>query len=181
MTSELARCGKHWDEILGRASKFVEPIVGKARSFYIGRSSFPERRLLEHFRDGGRNHMAVLHWSSSAGETAKLEECLIAEAKGAYRGKTANKDRASSGRWEGPWHAVYASWSWKNAVPPENRFRGNLVRSLHARPLVPTLSFSAPIELISVDPELRAEQIDDLIDEWLDTRADQRWGHGRGR
>lgn len=47
--AEQIHCQLCTDKIVDSMEKYIDLILGVARQFYIGRSNYPERRLLEHF------------------------------------------------------------------------------------------------------------------------------------
>jgi len=81
----------------------------EAVEFYIGRSSWPERRLIGHRGAKGYDHMCVLHWTSDKEEAVKLEADLIkALHRQLYRTRTAKS--GPGGDRIGEWHALYLAW-----------------------------------------------------------------------
>lgn len=111
---DAGRCPQHWDELVGTTRKRAARAYSDASEFYIGRTNFPEVRLLEHFvdTDGARRRMAILHWSACWSEIMLLEERLISSfGIDSSRLKGANKDPKSSGTLSGSWNCVYGVWA----------------------------------------------------------------------
>lgn len=110
---EGGRCERHWEELLDVTMKRAVRPYEDASSFYVGRTNFPEARLLEHFlkTDGDLRRMAVLHWSACQKETAALEIRLIKRFEpGTNRLKGRNADPGSGGGFSGSWNCVYVAW-----------------------------------------------------------------------
>ena len=105
-------CSTHWNELKAYLLAAVDQIYPEARTLYLGRSNYPERRLLEHRVRRDRPQMAILHWTSDWAEIAFLEEWLIGHYQSAR--KSVNKVKESAGKWRGPWNCLYLSWAWKN-------------------------------------------------------------------
>lgn len=70
-------CTKHADEIFEDACWQVDDVLGVASKLYLGRTDFPERRLLEHFVSSKRDFLLVLHWTANWAEAKEFEEGLI--------------------------------------------------------------------------------------------------------
>ena len=120
---------------LKTACGFIDAVLGKAKRAYIGRSNFPERRLLEHMAESKRNKLLSVYWANSKEEAKAAEEALI--KKYGNRLKLENKAPDARGRWGLPPHAVYISWVWSagNAQEtPIQRLTAKLVNELPAEP-----------------------------------------------
>lgn len=107
-------CHAHYARLLSGLEETIKHIYGAASTVYIGRSHYPEQRLLYHRKDdrlGNNDHMAVLHWSGDPEEIMQLETRLIANNHG--RLKLKNDCLESKGRVVGMWHCVYVVWRWK--------------------------------------------------------------------
>lgn len=111
---------------------YIDEIDALAHQFYVGRSNFPERRLLEHFSRPEKiqrgetwatevtpNRLSVLHWSASWQEIADLEIAVIAEDQRRGKLKLLNADAESWGRWDGAWNCLYVLWAAKRNVLPD--------------------------------------------------------------
>lgn len=107
-------CDRHYAMLTSNLEDILEHIYGAAKAVYIGRSHFPEQRLLFHRADdrlGNNDHMAVLHWAGDPEEIMRLEERLLANHHG--RLKLKNDSLESRGSIVGKWHCVYVAWRWK--------------------------------------------------------------------
>lgn len=109
------RCSAHNDSLLEGLTATANLVGDQARRTYVGRTSSPERRLLEHFVDtnGERDHLLVLHWSCHRPEIEYLEPELIERC---FRDKAENKTDGPDGNWWGDWNCLYLSFGWKNAA-----------------------------------------------------------------
>ena len=94
----------------------LDEIYREAADVYIGRTHYPEQRLLYHRRDHDRDHLAVLHWAGDRAEIAHLEVHLIKAAAGRLKGK--NVSDTSDGKWAGHWNCLYVAWTWKARAKP---------------------------------------------------------------
>jgi len=72
----LHYCLKHRDKLFGSIFEVIEKIHRISRITYIGRSHFPELRLLEH-DDKEVDCLSVLHWASCHAEAIYAEEMLM--------------------------------------------------------------------------------------------------------
>lgn len=111
-------CEGHWKEVIEHLVAATEYIGDGAASLYIGRTNYPERRLLEHVVERGHDRLAVLHWSAHRDEIREVEEALIAYVKRKFPKKGTNMGDQSSGRKSGPWYAIYISWREKTRTEP---------------------------------------------------------------
>ena len=55
----------------------LKDICTAAAEIYVGRTSDPERRLLEHFVESDRDILTILHWAKDWEEADYFEEMLI--------------------------------------------------------------------------------------------------------
>ncbi len=123
-----AYCGRCLSHVIETANKWIVRLYPEVHHLYVGRSNYPERRLLQHFagkstvdptkdwsRDRRREYMAVLHWSGSWRETAWVEERLIKLNDGL---KVVNDSPESWGNWSGAWNCVYVCWAYKQSATP---------------------------------------------------------------
>lgn len=106
----------------------LDSIYRQARTVYVGRSNYPERRLLEHWSLRQRPRLCVLTWTSEWAEAAFLERWLIRRIQRLPKGS--NADTASSGRWEGAWNCVYLSWEQKTGEDASLLPSSSVVRGL---------------------------------------------------
>jgi hypothetical protein len=128
---ERVHCNACLAAIVAALARRIDEIDPLARQLYIGRTNYPERRLLEHYREG-RDHLAVLHWSPSWRECAQIEEQLIAEFRARGKVKLENEAEDSSGKWSGPWNCIYLSWEAnKKSAGAPRLSAGELVEHLH--------------------------------------------------
>lgn len=113
-------CTKHADEIYDEAVWQVDDVLGVASELYLGRTDFPERRLLEHFVSSKRDFLLVLHWTANWAEAKEFEEGLIHAFKQESKYlRIKNESLGSEGRYGSPWNAVYISFALKNNAPRE--------------------------------------------------------------
>jgi hypothetical protein len=83
-------------------------VLARADRVYIGRTSQPHRRVLEHYVDTGRSHLTILA-ATSSGNAASDEQALIAAAcDGSTR--CDNKARKLAGSYTAGKQALYVSW-----------------------------------------------------------------------
>ncbi|MBK8409902.1 MAG: hypothetical protein IPL19_18225 [Sandaracinaceae bacterium] len=107
-------CDQHYVRLVSGLEDTLKHIYAAASTVYIGRSHYPEQRLLYHRQDadlGNNDHMAVLHWAGDPEEIMQLEERLIANNHG--RLKLKNDSLESKGSVVGKWHCIYVAWRWK--------------------------------------------------------------------
>lgn len=107
-------CKVHGQEIAETMARRVEDALDVASTLYLGRTGFPERRLLEHQAAHGRDHLVVIHWAASWPEAEHFEELIIDRFRKFTR--LQNIDDASSGRHGSPWNALYLSFALKQSV-----------------------------------------------------------------
>ena len=107
------------DEIFQHAAWQVEDALEVASRIYFGRSSFPERRLVEHVSNGTeRDHLLVIHWAANWDEIEELEEALIdAFTKQSKIKRVENESDKSEGRHSGSWSTLYVSFALKADFP----------------------------------------------------------------
>ena len=164
-------CPPHWDDLLNNLGETIGRINRDARCIYIGRSSDPERRLLQHFVQCDRDHLAVLHWSSDLAEIERLESELIKGAS--YSRKLENEDAESCGSFWGHWNCVYASWTWKNGAEDLSRTGFRRVDGLYHPRLLPDCS-TFPKRPDYLKAAVSAERAERILDELQETRAEWR-------
>jgi len=107
-------CDEHDREEFSRARAGIGDVLHVASELYIGRSGHPERRLLEHFVETGRDHLLLLHWAASWPEVEMFESKLIASC--AKLARVQNQSHESIGKHRSPWNVVYASFRLKSRV-----------------------------------------------------------------
>jgi hypothetical protein len=170
-SSSAFYCPSHWDALLDGLVATIEPIAREAREIYIGRSNDPERRLLEHYEQSGRDLMAVLHWSSDQEEIEIIEKELI-ERTSRFR-KQANESSKPHGSWYGHWNAVYLSWMWRAASRglPSLRFK-NVDGLYHPRLLPDCGRCPKPPDYLRAT--LSPEDATRILDELDEARAERR-------
>lgn len=105
-------CDAHWKTVVATLERTITVIARTAKELYIGRSCYPERRLLQHRETKGLACLAVLHWASDWTEIASLEEAMI-EHGSRWVGKGLNQSENSDGRYSGAWNALYVAWNRK--------------------------------------------------------------------
>jgi len=94
-----------------RINAWLADIGQRSKRMYIGRTNFPERRLLQHRRDKGLNKLFALHWAKTAAAIAKVEEELI--QRHAHLERLENAAMDSRGGWGDGQQGVYIAWVWK--------------------------------------------------------------------
>lgn len=152
-SDDFMRCIACSGRIKKDALAIVQGIRRQADAVYVGRSNYPERRLLEHFTGRSvskklrgaavlRDRLTVLHWTGSWREAAMVEEYLIRQSPAATGlPDLLNSDAESWGSFSGPWNCVYVSWA---AGAAHNVPSATPVQHLHG-PLRP------PQEAIRID------------------------------
>lgn len=120
---------------LRAANKTGREILELSKRAYIGRTNFPERRLLQHMASAGRNKLFSVCWCDSDSEAVTVEESLLAEFGDLLKVENAALD--SRGRWGEPPHAVYVSWVWRVGVPQETNISGLSAKLVDEVPLLP--------------------------------------------
>lgn len=102
-------CEPHESDLLQRMMCAVD-IRAENSAFYIGRTNWPERRLLVHRRDREVNSLAVLHWAGDQGEVEALESVIIKVAMERHGVKCLNRAAEPFGAWYGDWYCIYIAW-----------------------------------------------------------------------
>lgn len=117
----LRLCRTHLTALSEDIDEVVEADYRMARGVYIGRTCFPERRLLEHTVEKGLTVLRVLYWCDLPQEAKDLESALLERFEGMR--KVLNKSTLSDGRMKtNTLNAVYAAWTPKNgATKPKGR------------------------------------------------------------
>ena len=106
-------CREHESDLDTHLLHVVTPIVKASKTFYIGRTSYPERRLLEHLNKYELDQMVILHWAGDWDESDTLEEWLIEEFKRFSR--CLNDSDCSHGKHSSPWNCVYIAYTLKSS------------------------------------------------------------------
>jgi hypothetical protein len=99
--------------LLERIERDATRIADAAVALYVGRTAFPERRLLEHLFDSRRDRLSILHWADSL-EEAEVFERSIFKLVG-NTGKTDQDEPRMRGRFSRGHHAIYISWNSRSA------------------------------------------------------------------
>ncbi len=143
-------CGRDWRNLGEQLVTAVENVYPDAARIYLGRTNYPERRLLEHRVKFGLKRLAVLHWAGCKDEIAEVEEWLIASFKGER--KLENTSDASEGGWYGHWNCVYVAWRPKEGAArwPGTAFERVSELDLGHR-LVPDRSFQKVPDLLETE------------------------------
>lgn len=84
-----------------------------ASGVYVGRSAYPERRLLQHLQKDGRERLSILHWASSLEEAETFET----EIHRIVRDISDQHQPRTGGRFSRCHHAIYVSWTASYAFP----------------------------------------------------------------
>ncbi len=103
--------------------KNINSIKAKSEKFYIGRTNYPERRLLEHALESERTNLTVLHWAVDKDEIRYLEKFFIERHP-----DSENEDSESFGSAVGAFNALYVSWEEKSS----KNIKGGEVEDLDA-------------------------------------------------
>ena len=120
-------CKKHWRVLLDAFTSVAKAVKKDAPELYIGRTHWPERRLVSHRYKKGYDHMCVLHWASDREEAVKLEADLIKTLHEClFRTRTSKS--GPGGPLVGEWHALYLAW--------ESRGRGQLPTTFEKQEVV---------------------------------------------
>jgi hypothetical protein len=104
-------CSDHEDAFNDHVFTIADPLAKSSSEFYVGRSSYPERRLLEHLVRFELDRMVILHWAADRRECDTLEEWLIRELE--HHSKARNESAISYGRHTSPWNCVYIAFALK--------------------------------------------------------------------
>ena len=79
-------CGTCLPVLLQRIERDVTHITAaSAVKPYVGRTAFPERRLLQHLCKKGRDRLSILHWADSLEEAEAFEPLFQVNAAGPSR------------------------------------------------------------------------------------------------
>ncbi len=135
-------CDVHWKHLDTHLGELTAWIGRGAASLYVGRTNYPERRLLTHFADKDHDRFAILHWTAHRYEIEAIEKSLIEVVKTKFSKKGKNKSSDSEGKRSGPWNAVYVSWREMAKSPPIPTLWRE-VRNLDEPPVCPTPGFLA--------------------------------------
>lgn len=108
ISSDHFYCRRDHDALLDGLLRTTERAYKEGALFYVGRTHFPEQRLLQQRVERNLTHLAVLHWAGDQEETAWLEERLMREYH--QTPKSRNRSLVSEGYWAGMWNAVYVAW-----------------------------------------------------------------------
>lgn len=84
---------------------------------YVGRTHLPERRLLEHLRNSGRNALSVVYWAAWKREADWMESSVM-DGLEEVLSSSQLESRAGGGSWSGNWYALYAAWRFDGTVNP---------------------------------------------------------------
>ncbi len=106
-------CKHHDDDVFSRAYAAIRDVLSVGSAIYIGRTGFPERRLLEHAL-AERDHLLLLHWAASWPEAEEFETRLIESCS--HLNRIENETTESAGRFTSPWNAIYVSFRLKHRV-----------------------------------------------------------------
>jgi hypothetical protein len=144
-----------------------------ASALYVGRTSFPERRLLQHYSNADRDHLLVLHWAACWPEVEYFEERLIEAFS--YLNRVGNESLTSEGAHSSPWSVLYVSFALKHAIPVVPG--STAVFELHWRDrLWPDPAFPSVPTLLRADLELEdaVAELERFKSQTFDDRSDQK-------
>jgi hypothetical protein len=117
---------------LAAACRYVDEVLGLAGRAYVGRTNFPERRLLEHMAGAGRNKLFAVYWTDDRGEVGAMETALIQRCQHLY--KVENEALDARGRYGMAPYAVYVSWVWRAGVPQVQAIGGLTAKIVNGVP-----------------------------------------------
>lgn len=98
-----------WDRI----ARNVARIEKMATDPYVGRTVFPERRILQHLIENGRDRLSVLHWADSLEEAELFEKDIF---KLVQNNSSQAAPRTGGGFSRGH-QAIYLSWRLNGGSP----------------------------------------------------------------
>jgi hypothetical protein len=107
---EVFYCGTCSPTLWGRIEKEVGQIIAAtARKPYVGRTAFPERRLLQHLVERQRDRLSILHWADSLEEAETFERGIFELVR--QGAETDQKEPRMQGKFSRGHHAIYVSWN----------------------------------------------------------------------
>jgi len=120
-------CEGCWATRWARIERDAREIRGSAaQGVYVGRSAYPERRLLEHLMKDKRDRLSILHWASSL-EEAEAFEIKIHKIVEDISDQTQPR---AGGRFARCHHAIYISWTARSGFPADQLVHHTLVTEL---------------------------------------------------
>jgi hypothetical protein len=126
-TDNCFYCESCEPKLRGRLERDVGEIRGKAaKGVYVGRTAFPERRLLEHLQKDRRERLSILHWAGSL-EEAEAFEIKIHDL---VKDLSHQEQPRAGGRFSRCHHAVYLSWSPRSTSSADHLAHQALVTDL---------------------------------------------------
>ncbi len=157
-------CATHHQDLMQHLSRRIEEVRKRARVAYLGRSHFPEQRLIEHrASEKMLTRLTVLHWAADWDEIEYLETWAIKNHP--KRRKGLNKSRNSKGGLFGPWNCLYLAWTPKKGEKRRSLRESRLVTRLDwSRRLWPDSTFT--MEPVQLATELSCEDAETLRAEW---------------
>lgn len=159
-----------------RIERDVSEVGGRAaQGVYVGRTAYPERRLLEHLQKDGRDRLSILHWAASLEEAEDFERWILRLVKD----RSDQGDPRAGGRFARCHHAIYLSWT------PSSTFPANqLVHHALVTELMGARQWPAPpsrFETVHLWCPVSSDQTDGILDglaererEFLDDRRASR-------
>jgi hypothetical protein len=120
-------CGSCDPKLWARIERDIRVLRSMAaEGVYVGRSAFPERRLLEHLEKKGLDRLSVLHWAGSLEEAESFERRIHGEVKDL----TNQEPPRAEGQFARCHHAIYLSWTAKSAFPANQLVHHALITEL---------------------------------------------------
>jgi hypothetical protein len=111
----------------GRIERDVRELGGRAaQGVYVGRTAYPERRLLEHLQKDGRDRLSILHWAASLEEAEDFERWIL----GLVKDLSNQGQPRAGGRFARCHHAIYLSWTPRTTFPANQLVHHALVTEL---------------------------------------------------
>ena len=95
--------------VMARIDAELAAIDDIAHEIYVGRTAFPERRLLRHLDSDGRAWLSILHWTDSLEDAETMEEWVFERVR--HSPKIAQQQLRRGGKFSRSFHAIYVSWT----------------------------------------------------------------------
>jgi hypothetical protein len=95
--------------VMARIDAELAAIHDIAHEIYVGRTAFPERRLLQHLDSDGRDWLSILHWADSLEDAETMEQWVLERVRNSP--KLAQQQLRRGGKFSRSFHAIYVSWT----------------------------------------------------------------------
>lgn len=170
-------CADCYHQLWDRIQRDAHIVDGEAAETYVGRTAFPERRLLEQLHQREFPYLSILHWTNGLQEADHFEEKLIRDLR---RGrKLVNADDRADGKYTGHFHAIYVAWLPKRGASPKTRLPIREVDAFDAGRYAwpsPPPNFETVHLHSSMRSELAKGAVARLVSEQSDYYASTRYG-----